>query len=351
VDSISNAEETEELLDIISRMNQLTPTPLLKMYTVDTGQRKVCSASTSSCHNYLSCGFQDSSIGIWNIKDNHLKLKRGNPGNLEQACSIGLHHPPSAQPREESVEESVAILNSHSGPVYYTQFTPNSTHLLSASDDTTLRLWDLESMEPSAVYRGHTYPVWTADIFQNEQFFVSGSQDRTAKLWDFERTYPLRIFAGHTADIDCVSIHPNGVYVATGSADSSIRMWSVTNGSSVRILIGHRGTILSLAFSPCGKFLASAGEDHRVKVWDVGNHSIIHDYSGHNDVVQGLSWLSQSVLGSYSADGNIRIWNTLEHSASSENSSTASYTMPSQWKPVYLGRGFRQSLVCIGASD
>lgn len=353
IHAISSQEETQDLLDIISGMNKLPPTtPLLKVYTIDTGQRKVCSASISSCYNYISCGFQDSSIGIWNVKNNETVQKKSISSNLDLACSIGLHHPlTTTSPEPPPSKESVSILHSHSGPVYFTQFTPKNDHLLSASDDTTLRLWDLETKEPIAVYRGHTYPVWTADIFQNEQFFVSGSQDRTAKLWAFERTYPLRIFAGHTADIDCVSIHPNGVYLATGSADSSIRMWSVTDGSTVRILVGHRGTILSVAFSPCGKYLASAGEDHRVKVWDVGGSSVIHDYSGHNDVIHGLSWLSESHLGSYSADGNIRIWNTLQAGSNTCSPNMASVTIPSQWKPVYLGRGFRQSLLCIGASD
>lgn len=194
----------QDLWDIISGMNKLPPTtPLLKVYTIDTGQRKVCSASISSCYNYLSCGLQDSSISILNVKNYAAVKKKPNSSNLDLTCSIGFHHPPTVTSLQSPPsEESVSILHSHSGPVYFTQFTPKNTHLLSASDDTTLRLWDLKTMEPKTVYQGHTYPVWTADIFQNEQFFVSGSQDRTAKLWAFERTYPLRIFAGHTADID-----------------------------------------------------------------------------------------------------------------------------------------------------
>ena len=192
----------------ISRLNELPPTaPLLKIHTIDTGQRKMCCASVSTCHGYLSCGFQNSSIAVWDMK----KLQRlGQPeGNsLDLACAIGSYHPASSSlsvlPLSSS-DPSLVVCHGHSGPVYSTVFTPTNTHLLTSSDDTTLRLWDLASMENKVVYRGHTYPVWAADISQQSRYFASGSKDRTAKLWTFERTYPLRIFAGHTSDVDVIA--------------------------------------------------------------------------------------------------------------------------------------------------
>ena len=197
-------EEVQDLMAAISRLDELPPTaPLLKIYSIDTGQRKMSAASSSSCQSYISCGFQDSSVAIWDIK----KLRTPSKpefNRLDLACAISLYHPTASSPSTLSNESdsSVSACLGHSGPVYATQFTPNNTHLLSCSDDTTLRLWDLSSMENAVAYRGHTYPVWALDISQQGQYFASGSQDRTAKLWMFDRTYPLRILAGHTADVD-----------------------------------------------------------------------------------------------------------------------------------------------------
>ncbi|XP_057365872.1 TAF5-like RNA polymerase II p300/CBP-associated factor-associated factor 65 kDa subunit 5L [Daphnia carinata] len=353
----SNMEEVQDLMAAISRLEELPPTaPLLKLYSIDTGQRRMSAASASPCQGYLSCGFQDSSVAIWDVKElRSLSVSNVNRSNLSESCAIGLYHPvasPLTFPLEP--DSSLSICLGHSGPVYATQFTPNNTHMLSCSDDTTLRLWDMSSMENAVVYRGHTYPVWAMDISQQSQYFASASQDRTAKIWMFDRTFPLRILAGHTADVDCVTFHPNGLYLATGSADSSVRMWHVTEGKTVRILVGHRGTVLAVAFSPCGKLLASAGEDHRVKVWDVAAGSILHDYAGHHDVIHGLVWISESVLASYSADGNIRVWNVTQHSVPSSQLSQqeiASYSVSSPTKIVHLGRGNQSTLVCIAASD
>lgn len=353
----SNMEEVQDLMAAISRLDELPPTaPLLKLYSIDTGQRRMSAASASPCQGYLSCGFQDSSVAIWDVKElRSPSLSDVSRSNLSESCAIGLYHPVASTltfPLES--DSSVSICLGHTGAVYATQFTPNNTYMLSCSDDTTLRLWDMSSMENAVVYRGHTYPVWAMDVSQQGQYFASASQDRTAKIWMFDRTFPLRILAGHTADVDCVTFHPNGLYLATGSADSSVRMWHVAEGKTVRILVGHRGTVLAVAFSPCGKLLASAGEDHRVKIWDVAAGSILHDYAGHHDVIHGLVWISENVLGSYSADGNIRVWNVTQHSfppSQQSQQELASYSVSAPTKIVHLGRGNQSTLVCIAASD
>lgn len=82
--------------------------------------------------------------------------------------------------------------------------------------------------------------------------------------------------------------------------------------------------------------------------------AVLHDYAGHHDVVHGLVWISENVLASYSADGNVRVWN-VAHPASITTSPPqpefASYSVPLPWKVVHIGRGNRSSLVCVAASD
>ena len=176
------------------------------MFNIDTGQRKMCSASVSPSQRYISCGFQDSSLAFWDLANRVESAPRNsNCHSLDLACAISAYHPiSSSSSPSPSDSRSPVFRQGHSGPVYSTKFTPNNTHLISCSGDTTVRLWDLDSFENRVVYRGHTYPVWALDISNNEEYFVSGSQDRTAKLWSFERTYPLRIFAGHRTDVDVI---------------------------------------------------------------------------------------------------------------------------------------------------
>ena len=157
--SHSSLEEVQELMAAISRMNKLPPSPpLLKLYTIDTGQRKLTSASISPSGAYISCGFHDSTVALWDTKQQHEQQQpllestdwadaTTTTSSLDLACSIGQYHEPlkSLSVAAESVNEceqgSAVVCRGHSAPVYSTQFTPSSDHLLTASDDTTLRLY------------------------------------------------------------------------------------------------------------------------------------------------------------------------------------------------------------------
>ncbi|KAI4902314.1 hypothetical protein NFI96_032260 [Prochilodus magdalenae] len=210
---------------------------------------------------------------------------------------------------EDSSGSEIKTLRAHCGPVYRTAFLTDSSGLLSCSEDSTVRYWDLSSFTNAALYRGHAYPVWDVDVSPCSLYFCTASQDRTARLWTFQRTYPLRVYAGHLADVDCVKFHPNSNYIATGSTDKTVRLWSTQQGNSVRLFTGHRGPVLSLAFSPNGKYLASAGEDQRVKLWDLASGTLFKDLRGHADSVTSLSFSPDSALvASAALDNSVRVW-------------------------------------------
>jgi transcription initiation factor TFIID subunit 5 len=90
----------------------------------------------------------------------------------------------------------------HSGPVFGASFSPDGRFLVTASEDTTARLWSLDTYTNVVCYRGHNYPVWDIEFGPYGTYFATASHDRTARLWSCEYPYPLRIFAGHLSDVD-----------------------------------------------------------------------------------------------------------------------------------------------------
>ena len=96
----------------------------------------------------------------------------------------------------------------HSGPVYSVSFDPvggSATpprYLLSASADTTTRLWSLDTFTNVVAYRGHQNPVWDVKWSPMGIYFATGSRDRTARLWSTDRTSCLRVYAGHLSDVN-----------------------------------------------------------------------------------------------------------------------------------------------------
>ncbi|KAG9484048.1 hypothetical protein GDO78_009771 [Eleutherodactylus coqui] len=321
---LRNEAALEQLQDCIKRVKDGPPSlTTVCFYAFYNTENSLNTADISPNGRLLVAGFDNSSIKLWSLRTKKLRteLRRVDVSRLRLASDVL---------EEDEFDDlkgtEMKILRGHSGPVYSTRFLPNDAGLLSCSEDSSIRYWDLNSFTNTVLYDGHAYPIWDIDVSTCSLFFASASHDRTARLWSFDRTFPLRIYSGHLADVDCVKFHPNSNYLATGSTDKTVRLWSSQQGNSVRLFTGHRGPVLALAFSPNGRYLASAGEDHRLKLWDLTSGTLYKELRGHTDNVNSLAFSPDSTLiASASMDNSVRLWdirnaycNALSESSSSE---------------------------------
>ncbi|KAK7161189.1 hypothetical protein R3I94_004005 [Phoxinus phoxinus] len=303
-----NEAALETLQDCIKRVREGPPSlTTVCFYAFQHTDQLLNTAEVSADSRLLAAGFDNSAVKLWSLRAR--KLKAGphwaDVSRIRLACDVLEEEADD----EDASGSEIKTLRAHSGPVYRTAFLTDGSGLLSCSEDSTVRFWDLTSFTNTVLYRGHAYPVWDVDVSPCSLYFSTASHDRTARLWSFARTYPLRLYAGHLSDVDCVKFHPNSNYVATGSTDKTVRLWSTQQGASVRLFTGHRGPVLSLAFSPNGKYLASAGEDQRLKLWDLASGSLFKDLRGHTDSITSLSFSQDSSLvASASMDNSVRVW-------------------------------------------
>ncbi|KAJ2470952.1 Histone acetyltransferase type B subunit 2 [Coemansia sp. RSA 2322] len=209
--------------------------------------------------------------------------------------------------------------------------------LLSASEDTTVCLWDIQgvtrerqSLEPLTVFRGHTAFVedvaWHA---MHADIFASVGDDRRLLMWDTRKpsTHPVQDVMAHESEVNCVAFNPRSDFIfATGSSDATIGLWDMRNlGHKLHSLEAHKDEVLQLAWSPCHEtVLASASGDHRVNVWDIsrigeeqtaedaedGPPELMFIHGGHTDKVSDLSWnLNEDWTLCTSAEDNIvQVW-------------------------------------------
>ncbi|KAM9770816.1 LOW QUALITY PROTEIN: TAF5-like RNA polymerase II p300/CBP-associated factor-associated factor 65 kDa subunit 5L [Menidia menidia] len=298
----------EALQDCIKKVREGPPSlTTICLYAFHHTEQMLNAAEVSADSRLLAAGFDSSTVKLWSLRARKLKARphQADVSRIHLACDVLEEE----ADEEDASGSEIKTLQGHSGPVYRTAFLTDSSGLLSCSEDSTVRYWDLGSFTNTVLYRGHAYPVWDLDVSPCSLYFASGSHDRTARLWTFSRTHPLRLYAGHLSDVDCVKFHPNTNYLATGSADKTVRLWSTQQGASVRLFTGHRGPVLALAFSPNGKYLVSAGEDQRVKLWDLASGTLFKDLRGHSDSVTSLSFSpDSSLVASASMDNSVRVW-------------------------------------------
>ena len=76
---------------------------------------------------------------------------------------------------------SLFSLNAKGGLIYSMAALPNS-RLAAACSDNKIRIWDLVDQEMVTTLDGHTGSVASLDV--NHTWLVSGSYDTTARLWN-----------------------------------------------------------------------------------------------------------------------------------------------------------------------
>ena len=146
-------------------------------------------------------------------------------------------HPSKPDPTGECNPE--IRLKGHTKEGYGLSWNPNvNGHLLSASDDNTICLWNINSPATSAktldaltIFTGHTAVVEdVAWHLLHDSVFGSVGDDRKLLLWDTRSTNPNKpsqIIEAHSAEVNCLSFNPYSEYIlATGSADKVMSLIS-----------------------------------------------------------------------------------------------------------------------------
>ena len=76
------------------------------------------------------------------------------------------------------------------------RFSPDGRRILTASKDSTARIWDAASLTEIRVLRGHTLVLTHANFSPDGKFITTGSHDSSLRLWDAATGEELRVWRG-----------------------------------------------------------------------------------------------------------------------------------------------------------
>jgi WD40 repeat protein/cellulose biosynthesis protein BcsQ len=187
------------------------------------------------------------------------------------------------------------------------------TRLVSASEDTTLTIWDYDGRNERASFRatlaGHRAAVSGCDISADGRFVVSASDDSTLKLWDGYSGRELRTFIGHTAGVRGCAISADGLVIISASLDDTLKIWRPDSCDEIVTLRGHEAGVRDCAISADGSVAVSASRDSTLKVWEVASGEERRTLSGYSSGVDGCAISADgSVVVSAGRDGKLKVW-------------------------------------------
>ncbi|MDT9205722.1 WD40 repeat domain-containing protein, partial [Limnospira sp. PMC 1243.20] len=132
----------------------------------------------------------------------------------------------------------IRTLTGHSSWVNAVAIAPDGKRAVSASDDNTLKLWDLETGTELATLTGHSDDVNAVVIAPDGKRAVSASDDKTLKLWDLETGTELATLRGHSDWVRAVAIAPDGKRAVSASEDETLKLWDLETGTELATLTG-----------------------------------------------------------------------------------------------------------------
>ena len=234
---------------------------------------------------------------------------------------VGLFWGPA--PARASEGDPILRIDSggHKAKVQELMFTNDSRYLVSASDDKTVRVWDLDTGRTVRTIRGQiggrsVGKIYCAALSPDNKLLATGGwmtggeeSGHHVRLHDFRTGEIVALLYGNNNVVHTVAFSPDGRYLATGGHDKTVRIFNIREKRQVAVMEGHTAPVYKVVFSPDGARLVSASDDSDVRMWSVPDGRLLAHMQGHQNVTRAVAWSPDGrYIVSGAADYLIKLW-------------------------------------------
>ncbi|PWN48447.1 WD40 repeat-like protein [Violaceomyces palustris] len=241
------------------------------------------------------------------------------------------------------------ILQAHDSAVRAFEWSRSGIWLISSDQNGMIKYFQT-NMNNLQAFQGHRDAVRGLSFSPDDSKFVSASDDSTMKIWSFDEAREEKSLTGHGWDVKCVDWHPYKGLIVSGSKDNLVKFWDPRANSALGTFHGHKNTIQACKWSPDGNLVATASRDQAIKLYDIRAMADVYTLKGHKKEVCSVDWhpIHHDLLASGGSEGSVLQWSLKNDNPESPvhamDEAHESNVWSLHWHP--LGH-----LLCSGSND
>jgi WD40 repeat protein len=165
------------------------------------------------------------------------------------------------------------VLSGHTDWLLGADLSPNGTDALTASEDHTAIIWDVNTGKQKFILTGHKAIVGAAVYSPDGTKILTVSRDQSGILWDAATATKIRSFLGSPIELSTAAFSKDGSMAFTGDYKGVVRMWNVATGAQVRLFSSADDStrISSIDIDPSGSRLLTTTQSGNVTMWNISS--------------------------------------------------------------------------------
>jgi WD40 repeat protein len=148
--------------------------------------------------------------------------------------------------------------------------SPDSTRLVTSADDSSLRVWDLETFELISEFTVTPGGFWSLSFLSDGKSVVAGDLLGELIVFDTASGQTTMRFDGTKSRGSRTAVSPDDRFVVAGADGNVVRLWSIETGQIVSEASGHSAKVNSVEFFPDGSRFVSGSDDGTAIIWTLG---------------------------------------------------------------------------------
>nr|CAG8487645.1 15375_t:CDS:2 [Entrophospora candida] len=182
-------------------------------------------------------------------------------------------------------------LKGHLAKIYAMHWASDQRHLVSASQDGKLIVWDAPTTNKVHAIPLKSSWVMTCAYAPTGDFVACGGLDNICSIYNLKTkegsVKVARELAAHTGYLSCCRFLSDR-QILTSSGDMTCILWDIVAGMKVLEFNDHTGDVMSLSLSPSQQIFVSGACDATAKVWDIRTGQCVQTFTGHESDINAV---------------------------------------------------------------